>query len=95
MITCRKCIVNSADMAGSHFTHLLLGKIRPAQGARTVNKEKHEIPVFESQELAFKYFEKAATLGHGLAMQSLGGCFKEGIGCKKNPRRCNQWLWRL
>jgi hypothetical protein len=44
--------------------------------------------------LAFKYFEKAAKLGHGLAMQSLGCCFEEGVGCKENRRRCNQWLWR-
>ena len=39
-------------------------------------------------------YEKAAKLGHGLAMQSLGECFYNGIGCNANRRRCNHWLWR-
>jgi len=58
------------------------------------NSASDNIPVLESQELAFKYFEKAAKLGHGLSMQSLAECFHEGIGCKENHRRGKQWLWR-
>lgn len=58
------------------------------------NSGGNDIPVLESQELAFKYFEKAAKLGHGIAMQSLATCFDDGVGVKPNRRRCNQWLWK-
>lgn len=57
------------------------------------NRGERDISVLESEELAFVYFRKAAKLGHGLAMQSLGTCFDDGVGCKENRRRCNQWLW--
>jgi hypothetical protein len=85
-----------AYLAGSKFRHRILGEIRGDRTfrGRVSNRGENDIPVIESQELAFKYFEKAAKLGHGLAMQSLGTCFEEGVGCKSNRRRCNQWLWR-
>ena len=47
------------------------------------NWGEDNIPVLESQELAFRYFEKAAKLGHGLSMQSLGMCFDDGVGCRR------------
>ena len=81
-----------AFIAGSRFRHRLLGEMR--LGGAMCNSGGDDIPVLESQELAFKYFEKAAKLGHGIAMQSLGTCFDEGVGVKSNRRRCNQWLWR-
>jgi len=81
-----------AFIAGSRFRHRLLGETG-LDGAVS-NNGGHDIPVLESQELAFKYFERAAKLGHGLAMQSLGTCFDDGVGVKSNRRRCNQWLWR-
>eukprot|EP00956_Cyclotella_meneghiniana_P010015 scaffold13816_cov23-Cyclotella_meneghiniana.AAC.1 len=83
--------------AGSRFRHRLLGppKLKVRDGDVTFrNSSKGVVPVLESQELAFKYFEKGAKLGHGLCMQSLGTCFDDGVGCKANRRRCNQWLWR-
>jgi hypothetical protein len=61
---------------------------------RVSNEGENDIPVLESQELAYKYFEKAARLGHGMAMQSLATCFTDGIGCKSNLTRRNHWLWR-
>lgn len=84
-----------AYLAGSRFRHRVLSSPsvtgRGHQGSLMVrNKEKDNIPVLESQKLAFKYFEKAAKLGHALAMQSLATCFDEGVGCKENRRRCNQ-----
>ena len=39
-----------------------------------------------SQELVFKHFNIAAKLGHGFAMQSLGICFDDGVGCRANRR---------
>ena len=81
-----------AFIAGSRFRHRMLGDMR--LDGSVVNSGRDDIPVLESQELAFKYFEKAAKLGHGIAMQSLGTCFDDGVGCKSNRRRCNQWLWR-
>lgn len=81
-----------AFIAGSRFRHRMLGDVR--LDGSVVNHGRDDIPVLESQELAFKYFEKAAKLGHGLAMQSLGTCFDDGVGVKSNRRRCNQWLWR-
>jgi hypothetical protein len=85
----------AAYMAGSRFKHRMLGVTRlKRESMVTDNVDFQNFPVLESQELAFKYFEKAAKLGHGLAMQSLGECFDEGIGCKDNRRRANQWLWR-
>ena len=81
-----------AFIAGSRCRHRWLGEIG-LDGAVS-NNAGHDIPVLESQELAFQYFEKAAKLGHGLAMQSLGTCFDDGVGVKSNRRRCNQWLWR-
>eukprot|EP00985_Skeletonema_marinoi_P018926 scaffold10709_cov130-Skeletonema_marinoi.AAC.5 len=81
-----------AFIAGSRFRHRLLGETR-LDGAVS-NTGGDDIPVLESQELAFKYFERAAKLGHGIAMQSLGTCFDDGVGVKSNRRRCNQWLWK-
>ena len=87
-----------AYLAGVRFKHRILGapSARRRGGLVAYNSAADNInlPVLESQEIAFKYFEKAAKLGHGLAMQSFGECFDEGIGCRKNRRRCNQWLWR-
>lgn len=93
-----------AYLAGIRFKHRILGapssQRRGTSGggcglvAYNSPADNTNLPVLESQELAFKYFEKAAKLGHGLAMQSLGECFDEGIGCRSNGRRCNQWLWR-
>ena len=84
-----------AYLAGCRFRHRVLGEpsITGRRGQTRLlakNREEDNIPVLESQQLAFKYFEKAAKLGHGLAMQSLGTCFDEGVGCKENRRRCNQ-----
>ena len=85
-----------AYMAAIKFKHRVFGAARRRAGGRTIvsNNDVGIIPVLESQDLAFEYFEKAAKLGHGLSMQSLGECFEEGIGCRKNHRRCVQWLWR-
>jgi len=82
-----------AFLAGSRYKHRLLS---PVNGRGVVKNAKtdNSMPILESNELAFHYFKKAAFLGHGLAMQSLGECFWEGIGCKSNKRRCNQWLWK-
>ncbi len=82
-----------AYLAASRFKHRVLsGPSIGRRGQRLVakNREEDNIPVLESQQLAFKYFEKAAKLGHGLSMQSLGTCFDDGVGCKENRRRCNQ-----
>ena len=90
-----------AYLAGSRFRHRILST--PRLKRRNNAGEEHlvgtnwgedNIPVLESQELAFWYFEEAAKLGHGLSMQSLGMCFDDGVGCRENRRRCNQWLWR-
>lgn len=85
-----------AFMAGSRFRHRMLSaaRITSRGGLGGMNRKEDDISVLESQELAFKYFEKAAKLGHGLSMQSLGTCFDDGVGCKANRRRCNHWLWR-
>eukprot|EP00986_Skeletonema_menzelii_P004699 scaffold1633_cov147-Skeletonema_menzelii.AAC.16 len=81
-----------AFIVGSRYRHRLLGDFR--LDGSVSNSGGDNIPVLESQELAFKYFERAAKLGHGLAMQSLGTCFDDGVGVKSNRRRCNQWLWK-
>jgi hypothetical protein len=82
-----------AYLAGSRFKHRLLSAVNPSSRV-SHNNTRDNIPILESEELAFKYYEKAAKLGHGLAMQSLGECFDNGIGCNANRRRCNHWLWR-
>lgn len=83
-----------AYMAGFSFRYRTLSEAsigRSGEYGYTVkNREEDDIPVLESQQLAYKYFKKAARLGHGLAMQSLGVCFYEGVGCKENHRRCNE-----
>jgi len=81
-----------AFIAGSRFRHRMLGECR--LDGSVSNSGGNDIPVLESQELAFKYFEMAAKLGHDISMQSLGTCFDDGIGVKPNRRRCNQWLWK-
>lgn len=84
-----------AYLAGSRFRHRILSTPRlNGTSLSGRNRGSDNIPVLESQELAFKYFEKAAKLGHGLAMQSLATCFDDGIGCRSNRRRSKQWLWR-
>ncbi|KAL7532298.1 hypothetical protein ACHAXR_004548 [Thalassiosira sp. AJA248-18] len=83
-----------AYMTAVKFKHRMLGAPRLQGGTIMNDNSDVNIPVLESQDLAFQYFEKAAKLGHGWSMKSLGECFDQGIGCRKNRRRSLQWIWR-
>lgn len=94
-----------AYLAASSYKHRILGEVKVRQGGGRAgtstsrlfvdnSKPKDNLSVLKAEELAFRYFEKAGKLGHVMSMQSLGECYLNGIGCKKNGRYALEWYWR-
>jgi len=81
-------------MAACRFKHQLFGGRNELGNYVSNDQERDEISVLEARALAFKYFEKAAKLGHGLSMIDLGLCYVNGVGCTINRRIGNGWFWR-